>query len=192
MPGDTGLGSGPGVVVSGVNGLGEGVTSGASRLGAVGLTSGEGTGDSNGLGLTSGEGAGDSSGAGLTSGEGTGDSSGAGLTSGEGAGDPVGVGLGVTMLGLLVVLPAQRELSGKRSHRIFIPSGESLISVGSLGLEELPDWATTTVPGITKARAVPMKVRYLAFIALNLNKILRLLNQRKDSQKSSLLGLYRY
>ena len=34
--------------------------------------------------------------------------------------------------GVSAVPPGQRELSGKYSHRIFIPSGDILISVGAL------------------------------------------------------------
>lgn len=43
-------------------------------------------------------------------------------------------------LGVSAVPPGQRELSGKYSQRIFIPSGDSLISVGAL-VESLLDWA---------------------------------------------------
>ncbi|BCL34839.1 hypothetical protein NSMS1_12860 [Nostoc sp. MS1] len=41
---------------------------------------------------------------------------------------------------VLALLPGQRELRGKRSHRILNPSGDSLISVGEL-LDESLAWA---------------------------------------------------
>jgi len=62
-----------------------------------------------------------------------------------GAGAPSGVVLGgvsagTVVLGVDAVPPGQRELSGKYSHRIFIPSGDILISVGAV-VESLVDWA---------------------------------------------------
>ncbi len=45
------------------------------------------------------------------------------------------------VVGVTAVPPPQRELRGKYSHRIFLPSGDSLISVGELVEESLLDWA---------------------------------------------------
>jgi len=53
---------------------------------------------------------------------------------GVAAGSVVLVGMGE----LSAVPPGQRELRGNRSHRIFIPSGDILISVGEL-VDELLD-----------------------------------------------------
>ncbi|BAY12243.1 hypothetical protein NIES2098_54300 [Calothrix sp. NIES-2098] len=75
--------------------------------------------------------------------------SGAGADVPEGLGSGVEVLPGVVLSGVVVVPllgvvvltevpPAQREFSGKCSHRSFIPSGEILISVGEL-VDELPD-----------------------------------------------------
>lgn len=69
-------------------------------------------------------------------------------------------------LGVAAVPPGQRELSGKYSHRIFIPSGDILISVGAL-VESLLDWAmgdlldsaTAMLAVSAKDRAVPIMVR---------------------------------
>ena len=44
----------------------------------------------------------------------------------------VSVGTVLGALGVSAVPPGQRELSGKYSQRIFIPSGDSLISAGAL------------------------------------------------------------
>ena len=80
------------------------------------------------------------------------------------------VSAGVVLLGALLgttaVPPGQRELSGKYSHRIFIPSGDILISVGAL-VESLLDWAmgdlldsaTAILVVRAKDRAVPIRLR---------------------------------
>jgi hypothetical protein len=73
----------------------------------------------------------------------------------------LGVALGVTAVPL-----GQREFSGKYSHRIFIPSGDILISVGAL-VESLLDWAmgdlldsaTAILVVSAKDKAVPIRVR---------------------------------
>ncbi len=70
-------------------------------------------------------------------------------------------------LGVAAVPPAHRELSGKFWHRIFIPSGDILISVGALVDESLLDWAmgdlldsaTAMLAVSAKDRAVPIMVR---------------------------------
>lgn len=70
------------------------------------------------------------------------------------------------LLGTTAVPPGQRELSGKYSHRIFIPSGDILISVGAL-VESLLDWAmgdlldsaTAILVVRAKDRAVPIRLR---------------------------------
>ncbi len=69
-------------------------------------------------------------------------------------------------LGVSAVPPGQRELSGKFSHRIFIPSGDILISVGAL-VESLLDWAmgdlldsaTAMLAVNAKDKAAPIRVR---------------------------------
>ncbi|WP_335126123.1 hypothetical protein, partial [Nostoc sp.] len=69
-------------------------------------------------------------------------------------------------LGLAAVPPGQRELSGKYSHRIFMPSGDILISVGAL-VDSLLDWAmgdlldsaTAILVVRAKDKAVPIRVR---------------------------------
>jgi len=70
-------------------------------------------------------------------------------------------------LGVTAVPPAHRELRGKFWHRIFIPSGDILISVGALVDESLLDWAmgdlldsaTAMLAVSAKDRAVPIMVR---------------------------------
>lgn len=70
-------------------------------------------------------------------------------------------------VGVTAVPPAQRELRGKYSHRIFIPSGDILISVGELveeslldwAMGDLLDWATAILVVSAKDRAVPIRVR---------------------------------
>ncbi|WP_190955969.1 hypothetical protein [Nostoc paludosum] len=70
-------------------------------------------------------------------------------------------------VGVTAVPPPQRELRGKYSHRIFLPSGDSLISVGELVEESLLDWAmgdlldsaTAILVVSAKDRAVPIRVR---------------------------------
>ncbi|MFN6517788.1 MAG: hypothetical protein RMY29_025340 [Nostoc sp. CreGUA01] len=70
-------------------------------------------------------------------------------------------------VGVTAVPPAQREFSGKFSHRIFIPSGDILISVGELVEESLLDWAmgdlldsaTAILVESAKDKAVPIRVR---------------------------------
>ncbi|RCJ14845.1 hypothetical protein A6S26_09290 [Nostoc sp. ATCC 43529] len=70
-------------------------------------------------------------------------------------------------VGVTAVPPLQRELRGKYSHRIFIPSGDILISVGELVEESLLDWAmgdlldsaTAILVESAKDRAVPIRVR---------------------------------
>ncbi len=74
--------------------------------------------------------------------------------------------LGAGALGVAAVPPEQRELSGKCSHRIFIPSGDILISVGAL-VESLLDWAmgdlldsaTAILVVSAKDKAVPIRLR---------------------------------
>lgn len=69
-------------------------------------------------------------------------------------------------VGVAAVPLGQRELSGKYSHRIFIPSGDILISVGAL-VESLLDWAmgdlldsaTAILVVSAKDKAVPIRVR---------------------------------
>ncbi|WP_167407608.1 hypothetical protein [Nostoc flagelliforme] len=69
-------------------------------------------------------------------------------------------------LGVSAVPPGQRELSGKFSHRIFIPSGDILISVGA-PVEPLLDWAmgdlldsaTAMLAVNAKDKAAPIRVR---------------------------------
>ncbi|BAY28566.1 hypothetical protein NIES2107_03970 [Nostoc carneum NIES-2107] len=78
------------------------------------------------------------------------------------------------VLGLPVLTaapPGQRELSGKYSHRIFMPSGDILISVGALvdelsawAMEDLLDWAAATLALKAKVRAVPIRLRDFPFI----------------------------
>jgi hypothetical protein len=52
------------------------------------------------------------------------------------------------------------------------------------------DWATTTLLVIAIAKAVPMRVKkYFVFTPLNLNRIIRKLNQRRCSQKSILVQI---
>ncbi|AFZ22582.1 hypothetical protein Cylst_0207 [Cylindrospermum stagnale PCC 7417] len=74
-------------------------------------------------------------------------------------------------LELIAVPPGQRELSGKYSHRIFIPSGDSFISVGEVmdelldsSIGDLLDWATATLVVRAKVMAVPIRVRDFPFI----------------------------
>ena len=62
--------------------------------------------------------------------------------------------------------PGQRELSGKRSHRILNPSGESSISGVFVSV---PDCARATLPVTANANAVQMMVKYFAFTPINLN-----------------------
>lgn len=69
-------------------------------------------------------------------------------------------------LGVTAVPPGQRELSGKYSHRIFIPSGDILISVGALveslldwAMEDLLDSATAMLAVNAKDKAAPIRVR---------------------------------
>ncbi len=86
-----------------------------------------------------------------------------------------GVGLVVEpVLGVPVLTaapPGQRELSGKYSHRIFMPSGDILISVGALvdelsawAMEDLLDWAAATLAVKANVRAVPIRLRDFPFI----------------------------
>lgn len=80
-----------------------------------------------------------------------------------------GVLSGVVLLGALgvaAVPPGQRELSGKYSQRIFIPSGDILISAGELvaslvdwAIGDLLDWPTAMLAVSAKDRAVPIMVR---------------------------------
>ena len=88
-------------------------------------------------------------------------------------------------LGVAAVPPEQRELSGKCSHRIFIPSGDILISVGAL-VESLLDWAmgdlldsaTAILVVSAKDKAVPIRVRDFPNITvINLNGTLAPLKQ---------------
>ncbi len=58
------------------------------------------------------------------------------------AGFVAGTVVPVGMVELIAVPPEQRELRGNRSHRIFIPSGDILISVGEL-VDELLDSSDT-------------------------------------------------
>lgn len=87
----------------------------------------------------------------------------------------VGLASGVVVLlgipELTAVPPGQRELSGKYSHRIFIPSGDSLISVGELmdglldsTIGDLLDWAAATLVVSPKVSAVPIRSRKFPFI----------------------------
>ncbi|MCC5663148.1 hypothetical protein LC653_04145 [Nostoc sp. CHAB 5784] len=69
-------------------------------------------------------------------------------------------------LGVSAVPPGQRELSGKFSHRIFIPSGDILISVGALvelvldwAMEDLLDSATAMLAVNAKDKAAPIRLR---------------------------------
>jgi hypothetical protein len=70
-------------------------------------------------------------------------------------------------LGVSAVPPGQRELRGKYSHRIFIPSGDILISVGELvdeslvdcAIGDLLDSATAILVVSAKDKAVPIRVR---------------------------------
>jgi hypothetical protein len=69
-------------------------------------------------------------------------------------------------LGVSAVPFGQRELSGKYSHRIFIPSGDILISVGALvespldwAMGDLLDSATAILAVSAKDRAAPIMVR---------------------------------
>ena len=70
------------------------------------------------------------------------------------------------LVGVTAVPPGQRELSGKYSHRIFIPCGDILISVGALveslldwAMEDLLDSATATLAVNAKDKAAPIRVR---------------------------------
>jgi hypothetical protein len=72
---------------------------------------------------------------------------------------------------MTAVPPGQREFRGERSHRIFIPSGESLISVGELvdkllesAIGDLLDWAKATLVVSANVKAVPIRVRDFPFI----------------------------
>ena len=65
-----------------------------------------------------------------------------------------------------VIPPGQRELSGKRSHKIFMPSEESLIS-GIL--VSVLVWAKATLVVTANANVVQMMVKYFAFTPINLN-----------------------
>ncbi|MDZ8024788.1 MAG: hypothetical protein RMX97_08900 [Nostoc sp. DedQUE11] len=96
--------------------------------------------------------------------------------------------------GVTAVPPLQRELSGKYSHRIFMPSGDILISVGELVEESLLDWAmgdlldsaTAILVVSAKDRAVPIRVRDFPNISeINLNGTLALLKQTIGFRKSS-------
>jgi hypothetical protein len=69
-------------------------------------------------------------------------------------------------LGVAAVPPGQRELSGKFSHRIFIPCDDILISVGALvdslldcAMGDLLDSATAILVVRARDRAVPIRVR---------------------------------
>jgi hypothetical protein len=85
-------------------------------------------------------------------------------------------------------LPEQREFSGKRSHKIFLPSLESLISPEL----SLVDWATATVLVIVKAKAAPIMLRNFIFTIVNLNRIIRSLNQMNRCQESILVRICNY
>jgi hypothetical protein len=96
-------------------------------------------------------------------------------------------------LGVSAVPPGQRELSGKFLHRIFIPSGDILISVGAL-VDSLLDWAmgdlldsaTAMLAVSAKDRAVPIMVRDFPIISkINLNGTLGLLKQTIKFKKSA-------
>ncbi|MGV0103796.1 hypothetical protein NSTCB13_02427 [Nostoc sp. DSM 114160] len=89
-------------------------------------------------------------------------------------------------LGVSAVPPGQRELSGKFWHRIFLPSGDSLISAGAL-VESVLDWAmgdlldsaTAILVVSAKDKAVPIKLRDFPIITeINLNRTLAPLKQR--------------
>ncbi|WP_409880744.1 hypothetical protein [Nostoc sp. DedQUE03] len=88
-------------------------------------------------------------------------------------------------LGVSAVPPGQREFSGKFSHRIFIPSGDILISAGAL-VESLLDWAmgdlldsaTAILVVNAKDKAVPIRVRdFPIILEINLNRTLASLKQ---------------
>jgi hypothetical protein len=125
---------------------------------------------------------------------------GAGGVTAPGAGALSGVGVvsaGTVVLlgalGLAAVPLGQRELSGKFSHRIFIPSADILISVGAL-VESLVDWAmgdlldsaTAILVVSAKDIAAPIMVRDFPIISeINLNGTLALLKQTIKFRKSS-------
>lgn len=96
-------------------------------------------------------------------------------------------------LGTTAVPPGQRELSGKYSHRIFIPSGDILISVGELvesllawAMGDLLDSATAMLAVSAKDRAVPIIVRdFPIILIINLNGTLGPLKQTIRFIKSS-------
>jgi hypothetical protein len=82
-----------------------------------------------------------------------------------------GVVLRSRLLGVSAVPPGQREFSGKYSHRIFIPCGDILISVGELidvlldsAMGDSLDWATATPLVSAKVSAVPIRLRDFPFI----------------------------
>ena len=87
-----------------------------------------------------------------------------GLT--EGVSSTPVVPLGALVGGTASLEGEQRELSGKRSQRIFLPSDES-----SNYLAVPPDWARTALLLINRAKAVPIKVRYFTFTPLNLKTL---------------------
>lgn len=62
-------------------------------------------------------------------------------------------------------LLSQRELSGNCLHKMVLAAGESLMSEGLLLSD---DWAKATPLAATRVKAVPMKVKYLIFISINL------------------------
>ena len=88
------------------------------------------------------------------------------LSGAPGAGALSGVVVLLGALGVSAVPLGQRELSGKYSHRIFIPSGDILISVGALvespldwAMGDLLDSATAILVVSAKDRAAPIMVR---------------------------------
>ena len=86
----------------------------------------------------------------------------------EGFGDGSVSGVVVVPVGGVVTLtpPGQRELSGKRSHKILNPSGES--SISGVFVSVL-DCARATLPVTANTNAVQMMVKYFAFTPINLN-----------------------
>jgi hypothetical protein len=79
---------------------------------------------------------------------------------------PDGVVLAGEVTPVKGVPPGQRELSGKRSHKMRLASFESFISGGALLV-----WATAILLASARVRAVPMQARYLTFIMLNLIEV---------------------
>ena len=85
----------------------------------------------------------------------------------EESGDGWVSGVVVVPVGVVKLTPpGQRELSGKRSHKILNPSGESSISGVFVSV---PDCARATLPVTANANAVQMMVKYFAFTPINLN-----------------------